>query len=926
MSRFQPGTSPTARLLFSLLVRASDAEFVLGDLEEDAAARVRAGAPPRAVRRWYIRQLARSAPPLWADAIHRRRSGHARDAGAGRATRGRSMDHAGESRPRPATGARLAGRARLWGRAATDALRDLGRSPGRALAVVVIMALGVGANATMFGALDRLFLRPPAHIDSPDQVKRVFVHLRRDLTGEMGINSVHTYPDYADWGALEIFSSAAAYSSRQLTIGSGAAAERRPVTLVTASFFRTLGARPVLGRFFGDEEDTFGAQPVAVLGHAYWQRELGGDPDVLGRVLEVGDLSYAVIGVAPPGFTGVDLDRVDVWLPLHRAAVAEEGGTEWRDSRGWYWIEAVARLAPGVAPQAAEAVATRVHRNGRAENPNYDPEATVEMAELNVARTGEASREARVVPWLMGVALMVLLLTCANVANLLLARAMRRRRETAVRRALGASRGRLVLTGMLEAVLLSLAGGAAAVAVALWGGDVFQAVLLGGAEWERGVDAVRVVAFSAGLAILAGLFAGLVPALRASRADTAGALKGSGRGTTRGRSRLRSGLLVLQAAISVVLLIGTGLFVASLRAARGVDLGFDPEGVLMVRLQPEGGYPGAEAMTALYREARRALEGLPGIERSAITTVVPFRNSRGIGSDLRIPGLDSLPRTAAGGAYIHAVSGGYFETLGLDLVRGRGIAETDDAQGAPRVAVVNETMARLVWPAGDAMGGCLLLLDAPCATVVGIVEDSHRFELEEAESMHYYVPLSHAPYPWPPSGLMVRAGSPAALAATVQRRLNTELAGVRLVTSEPYRNTIDPSYGAWRLGATLFLAFGLLALIVASVGLYSVLAFEVAERRPELGVRSALGATRGRLVRLVLGEGLRIAALGIGIGLAAGWWAAGRAESLLFGVSPHDPWVLAAVAGAMLLVSTLACGLPAWRAARVDPNETLRTE
>ncbi len=930
MSRFAPGTSRMARALFTVLVRGADAEFVLGDLEEEAAVRVRAGEPVRDVRRWYVGQLVRSAPPLWGEAVHHRRSDPARDARAGRGNRGSSMEAHTESRTaspsRTTPASRWKGWARTWGCAASDAVRTLGRSPARAVAVIAIMALGVGANATMFGALDRLFLRPPAQVRSPDRMKRIFVHLRRQSSGEMGTQSTHTYPDFADWRQLDVFAGTAAYSSRQLTIGSGSGAERLPVTLATASLFPTLGVRPALGRFFGPDDDTFGAEPVAVLGYSYWQRHFGGEPEVVGRVLEVGDLSYTVIGVAPPAFTGVDLDRVDVWLPLHRAAVVEEGGTEWQDSRGWYWVDVVARLAPGVTPEAAGAAATRVHRNGRADNPNYDPQATVEMASLNLARTGEASREARVVPWLMGVALMVLLLTCANVANLLLARAMRRRRETAVRRALGASRARVILTGVIEAVLLSLAGGAAAVAVALWGGDLFQAILLGGAEWERGVDTLRVIGFSAGLAVLAGVFAGLVPALRASRQDTAGALKGSGRGTTRGRSRLRSGLLVIQAAISVVLLIGTGLFVLSLRAARGVDLGFDPDGVLIVRLQPEGGYPGGEAMTVLYREGRRALEGLPGIESTAITTTVPFRNARGIGDDLRVPGLDSLPRTAAGGAYIHAVTGDYFETLGLDILRGRGITESDDAESAPRVAVVNETMARLVWPDGDALGGCLILADAPCATVVGIAEDSHRFELEETESMAYYVPLAHAPYPWPPSGLMVRGPSPRTLTAPVQRRLNEALSGVRLVGTEPFRNSIDPSYGSWRLGATLFMAFGLLALLVASMGLYSMLAFEVAERRPEMGVRSALGATRGRLVRLVLSDGLRLAGLGVVLGIGVGLWAAARARDLLFGVSPHDPRVLAVVAAAMLLVSVAASGVPAWRAARVDPNETLRAE
>jgi predicted permease len=569
--------------------------------------------------------------------------------------------------------------------------------------------------------------------------------------------------------------------------------------------------------------------------------------------------------------------------------------------------------------------ATTVHRAARADDERYDPEATVELAPLLLARTAEASRESRVVPWLMGVAVMVLLLACANVANLLLARSMRQRRETAVRLALGVSRSRLVGTVVTEGIVLALLGGAAAVAVAVWGGEVIRSVLVPGGEWESGVDVWRVAAFSVGLALVAGLFAGIVPAFRSSQSQTTEALKGSGRGVVRGRSGLRSTLLVAQAAICVVLLVGTSLFVLSLRAAKDVDLGFDPAPVLLVRLEPQGGYPGGEAMTALYREARESIRSAAGVEATALSTVTPFQNARSIGDELRVPGLDSLPRTRAGGAYIHAVTGGYFETLGLELLRGREIRDSDDTESAPRVAVVNETMAGLVWPDGDALGGCLIIQEEPCATVVGVVEDHNRFDLTEEESMHYYVPLTRAPHPWPPSRLMVRTAAPAALAPVIRRELGS-VPGLRLVAAEPFRDVVDPSYRSWRLGATLFSAFGLLALLVASVGLYSVLAFDVAERRAEMGIRAALGATRNRLVGSVLVSGVRPAALGVLLGLAASAYGAWAARDLLFGTPPYAPAAFIPAAGAMLVVAAAASGIPAWRAAKVDPNEALRAD
>lgn len=381
---------------------------------------------------------------------------------------------------------RLGEAAEAWSRATRDAVRGLARTPAQSLAVVAVLTLGVEANAAVFGILDTVFLRPPAHIQGADRVRRIFV-TRTGYNGRTVTEQTHAYPDYMDWQPLDVFSEVAEYTELTLTVGHGDEAERRPAELTSANFFPLLGVRPELGRFYGPEDDRFGAPGTVVLGHAYWQERFAGDSAVLGRYLDIGDATYAIVGVAPPGFTGVDLERIDLWLPMHPAGEVEGGGTEWAESRGWYWFNGVARLAPRVTDVQAEAAATTAHRVGRSDNPNYDPEARVELGSLIAAKSAGASREAKVVPWLMGVALMVLLLACANVANLLLARAIRRRRETAVRLALGVSRKRLIGTALAESGLLALAGGLAAVLLVFWTGNLVRSFLLPGVAWGERV-------------------------------------------------------------------------------------------------------------------------------------------------------------------------------------------------------------------------------------------------------------------------------------------------------------------------------------------------------------------------------------------------------------------------------------------------------
>jgi len=819
---------------------------------------------------------------------------------------------------------RVAGAFRVAWETVGEAARGVRRAPGLAAAVVAVMALGLGVNGTMFAMVDRVFLSAPEQVQDADRVRRPVVRRQSVVRDELITQSSLTFPDYRDWDGVAAFEATAAYDRQGLTLGHGEGAAEVSATLVTASYFPLLGVSPALGRFFTTEDDAFGATPVAVLGYDAWQSRFGGRRDVLGEVIDVGEGRYTVVGVTPEGFNGVDLRRVDIWLPFHVAGELEQGGRGWFDTRNWYWFQALVRLAPGASPEVAAEQATAAHRAGRADHRDFDPEAEIVLEPLAFGLSSRAPGEVGVAPWLMGVAVLVLLIACANVANLFLARAIRRRRETAVRLALGVSRARLFAVRVVESVVLTFAGGVAAVLLASWGSDLVQALLLPDLAWHVSLTDPKLLLFLAAASAVAGLLAGLVPAFQSARSDLMGVLKAGGRGATHRRARLRAGLLVLQAALSVVLVAGTGLFVRSLNAARGVDLGFEPERMLMVTLEPEGGYPGAERMVELYRGALERVARLGGVEAAALATTIPFQNARVV--QLSVPGLDSVPNTEAGGAYINAVTPDFFRAMAVDVVRGRGFSTADDAESAQRVALVNETMARLVWPETGALGQCMIIAEGSCTTVVGVVEDSRRFGLEEPASMKYYVPLSQAPLPWPPLGLIARTtDDPRPLAGPVQREVRAA-PDTRLVQARPFEEIVAPEYRAWRLGATLFAAFGLLALVVASVGLYSLLAFNVAERTGEIGVRSALGASGRRIVGRVVSDGLRLAGLGVGFGLVATLVAGRWIEPLLFRTSPRDPLVLGLVGLTMLLVAAAAAGIPAWRAARIDPAEALRAE
>jgi predicted permease len=613
------------------------------------------------------------------------------------------------------------------------------------------------------------------------------------------------------------------------------------------------------------------------------------------------------------------------------ARITEDWQTTWQAQ----WLNVVGRLAPGVTARQASAEATQVFR--AAYTGDEEPFAAARLAAdpLWYDSEGREAMEVSVSRWLIGVSLVVLLTAVANVANLLLARALRRRHEVAVRLALGITRGRLVRLLLVQSLFLALLGGAAALGVVPLIAGLVRATLLPEVEWTRQLVDGRVALVAFALAAATGLATGLVPALRTGRRDLTAPLRGGGRSDGGRTSRLRAVLSVSQAAFSALLLVGAGLFVRSLVEARTLDLGVEPDRVLAVGASWVGP---ADAWTAegmerakgrsrrFYDEALDRALRLPGVAHAAVTVGTPFGSRFQV--KLRVPGREELPRLAGGGPYIQAVSPEYFATVGLELLRGRAFGTADRAGGEP-VAIVSRTMAATLWPGEEALGQCLLVGPAdapPCARVVGVVEDGHRDALREEPAMQYYVPLGQEQGIGGDRLLVRPDGDPRAIAEPLRRELLAIDPSILWLDVALLEEQLDPQLRPWRLGATLMGAFGALALLIAAIGLYSLLAHMVAGRMRELGIRTALGAQRRQVVGLVLRQGLGVAGLGLALGILLALLAGGRLEPLLFEVSPRDPVVYGAVVGALLAAALLASLVPGRRATRVDPATVLRSE
>jgi len=813
------------------------------------------------------------------------------------------------------------------------ALRGLRRSPGFTITVVLTLGLGIGANAAMFGVIDRLMFRPLPYLRDPGRVHRVYLQWN-DRWETRTLSGGFEYTTYLDLRKQSTaFSQMAAFTAGPIAIGTGEDTRERRVAMVSAAFFEFFDARPALGRFFVTAEDTTprGA-PVAVLGYDFWKTEFGGR-NVIGETLQVHNIPSTIVGVAPEGFAGVTDDQPPaVFIPITTYAgyaEAQSDPTNYYTRYNWGWVSTMVRRKPGVSEAAASTDLSHAYLRSWNAARAIDPETTpAEIARpraiagpLRVAAGPDADLEAKTLRWVMAVAVIVLLIACANVANLMFARVLARRREIAVRLALGVSRRRLVGQYLTESLVLAGSGCVAGLLIAQWGGAALRHLFV---QPGSGLDVLtdpRSLATAVGFALAAGMLTGIGPAILAGRDTVADTLKAGARAGTYHRSRARTALLVFQGALSVMLLIGAGLFVRSLRHVRAMRLGYDADPVLVARQVFRGIRLDDSARTALGHRLLETAQAIPGVERATLVSSIPFLGTST--TDLFVPGIDSVGRL---GRFTYQVaSPDYFQTMGTRILRGRPFGP-EDRSGTPRVMVVSEGMARTLWPGQEALGQCVRVRadTMPCTTVIGIAEDAVQNSLTDDLRLRYYMPIEQA---GPPRGLLLRMrGEPAAQAEVVRRTLQPVMPGEAYVNVLPLSEVIDEQRRSWKVGATMFVAFGGLALLVAAVGLYGVMSYNVAQRTHELGVRIALGARTPDVVRLVVGQGVRFGLAGTVIGVLLALLAARWIQPLLFEQSARDPAIYGGVGFLLLLVAVAGSALPALRATRADPNTALRSE
>ena len=797
------------------------------------------------------------------------------------------------------------------------ALRTFARSPALVAAAVVCLALGIGANATIFGVVDTLLFRAPPHVQDPAHVTRLYFRRNFPPFGTWA-SSITGYPMYTSVrDGAHAFDGVAAFTyAQRASLGRGADAKRVDLVLASASFFPLLGVRPIVGRFFTADEDRPGGPALVLLSFSFWRAAFGGDSAVIGRQLQLGRGSYTVIGVTPERFTGVNLQNVDVWAPI--AAATPEFMGPGSMNRGSAFLEIIGRLGSGGAATAARE-ATVVFRaddvySGR------DSNAVVLLGPIQHARGPEMSQNAKVSIWLAAVALIVLLVACANVANLLLAKSLQRQREVAIRLALGAGWWRLTRQVLIESLVLAIAGGIAALFVTLWTGPLIRAFLLPDTPaFTEPLDA-RVIAFTAAVALFTGIVVGAVPGWQLARRDLTPALKaGAGEGRYQ-RSGLRSALLVAQVALTVVLIIGAGLFTRSLRNVEGQNFGFDPAHTLLATIDLRAaGYTPAQ-INAVHLKILARLEALPGIEAAAATVAHPLGYATAW--SVSVPGRDSIPRLPSGGPYYQQVTPGYFAAIGTP-VRGRAFTSADRAGS---VAIVNETMSRLLWPGENAIGKCFVAGEKTCVEVIGVVPDARRFSAVEDASMIFYVPFSGNSDQYITALVARTRGRPEDWIGPIRSAIQETAPNLPFASVTPLADLLAPSIRPWRLGSAMFAGFALLALVLSAVGLYGVLNYVVTQRTHEMGVRVAMGAQRWDVQRLMVSHGVRVAAIGAALGALVGLVAGRVLSSLLYGVSPRDPLVLLVALLVPVVVAAIASYLPARRASRVDPMIALRHE
>ncbi|HKQ61525.1 MAG TPA: ABC transporter permease [Candidatus Polarisedimenticolaceae bacterium] len=799
------------------------------------------------------------------------------------------------------------------------ALRRLAKNPGFALVAVLTLALGIGANAAIFSAA-RALLRPRLAVPAPERL----VGLYRKVPQDAAYNRF-SYPNYRDVRERSrVFDGLAAYYFTTLNLSGGGGTERAWGKIVSANYFAVLGVRPALGRGFLPEEDgPAGAHPVAVISHGLWQRRFGADPQVVGRELRLNGQPLTIVGVTPADFRGTEVGMVpDVWVPMAVAAQALSG-QDWLAARGLGWLRVIGRLRSGVDVGQARAELETLGSALRREYP-VDNEAFGIAVVSDFGIHPQARGQVRkFVLLLLGVTGLVLLVACANLANLLLARASARGREIGVRLALGARPRRVVRQLLTESILLGTLGGVAALLIAPWliaGATALEPALGLPSRVELSLDR-PVLGWTLLLAVVTGTLFGLAPALYGARVDVMGILRGDATGRAGRGARSRSLLVVAQVAASLVLLVTAGLFLRSLQAAQRIDPGFRADHLLALSFDLGLQGYGPERGVGFERELVERVGSLPGVGVCSLASLIPLSSD----TDTTVFVDGYTPPSGLEGTVINfdVVGRDYFSTMDIALVRGRDFAA--GGAGGPAV-IVNESAARRFWPNADALGQRLRFgKNGPPHEVIGLARDSQYVALGEAPRPYVYLPLEQN-YASSVTLLVRTTGEPAGLLPAVRAELaalDPDLPVPLATTMESY---LAEQLAGPRLAAAGIGAFAALALLLAAVGVYGVTAYAVGQRTREIGIRLALGAARRDIVRLVLRQGAWLVLGGSALG-AVGALAVTRLFSgFLYGIRPTDPLTFAAVIAVLALAALAAVLVPARRASRVDPMSVLRYE
>jgi putative ABC transport system permease protein len=792
-------------------------------------------------------------------------------------------------------------------------LRTLARTPVFTITVVLTLALGIGANTAIFSIVDRLLLRS---LPFPHGEQIVVMHESRRTAPRMDVSPAN----WLDWQKdSRSFESFAAWTNRfPSTLTGSGEPERLKAETVSHEFFPLLGVRPVLGRVFSPEDDRPGAPLTAILSYSLWQRKFGGDKEILGKTIELNAMAVEVIGVMPDGFRFLSYDT-DVWHPF-----ALDRNLPWRDMAGRFIPFVVARLKPTVTYDIAKAEMETIARR-LSQMHIFNRDTSVTVIPLREAMTGQVRTSLLVLFAAVGV---LLLIACSNVANLVLARSAYRRREIAIRTSLGATRSAIVRQLITESLMLSIAGGIAAVFIARWGVVTLLALVPPNLLQTPSIPIDRsVLLYTLAISLLTGVVVGLVPALPAIRVEFADYLRSGTRSVTSSLS-LRKGLIVAQVAMTVVLLCGAGLLVRSLLALIHDETGVRAENVLTMRVELPASRYNPPQRLGFFRQVIERLEALPGVQSASAATDIPVETLRTSGTSFQILGQAEMPPNERPTTRVRVITPDYFKTLGIPMLSGRDFTQDDQTRPAPQVFIVNETFAKRYFPNGDPLSESISVnmqrSDNPYGRIIGVVGNVKEGSLRGVpEPTVFY---NHRPLPYPGMTLFVRTTRGAEITREATQIIRDIDRNLPVIEVRMLEDAFADSAARERLNALVSGAFAACALLLATLGLYGLLAFTVAERTKEIGIRLALGAQASRVLRMVMSQGLELVALGGVLGLVIAFGISRFLETLLFRVKAYDPVTFGAVAALLMIVSILAVLVPARRATRINPLVALRNE